>query len=192
MSRGEIMSENEYVYIRKLFYQSIFQVKNVEENIQMIFYSVLAFFIPFILGHPQWAVGIIVNAALILGATYLRGYKLLPVILLPSLGVLTAGVIFGSFTWFLVYLVPFIWVGNALYVYAHKHFMFKKWNSFASIGLSSVIKSAFLFTSAFLLYTLGVIPAIFLTAMGILQIVTAIIGGVVAIGIVTARNKLKN
>lgn len=167
-------------------------MKNLEEHIQMIFYSVLAFFIPFFLGHPQWAVGVIVNTALILGATYLRGYKVLPVILLPSIGVLIAGLIFGPLTMYLVYLIPFIWIGNALYVYCHRHFMFKKWNSLASIGVTSVIKSVFIAIGAIILYVFGVIPAALLIPMSILQLGTAIGGGIIALGIVKGRNALQN
>lgn len=177
-------------YINKLYRESLFNVSVVEENIHAIFYSLLAFFIPFIIGHPQYVVGIIVNASLILGATYLKGYKLLPVILLPSLGVLTAGLIFGNYTIFLVYLIPFIWVGNSLYSYSYKHLQNSGMNKLFSIISSSGLKAIFLFLSALLLVTLGIIPSIFLTAMGVLQLVTALIGGVVAIGIIKTREKL--
>jgi hypothetical protein len=177
-------------YVNKLYNESLFDVSIVEENIQMIFYSFLAFFLPFVLGHPQWLVGIIVNAYLILGATYLKGYKLLPVVLLPSIGVLTAGLIFGSYTIFLLYLIPFIWVGNAIYAYAFKHLQFVKMNKLFSVIGASGLKATFLFLSALLLVSLGIIPAMFLTAMGVLQLVTALAGGIVAVGIITAREKI--
>lgn len=177
-------------YVNKIYNESLFDVSIIEENIQMIFYSFLAFFLPFMLGHPQWLVGIIVNAYLILGATYLRGYKLLPVILLPSIGVMTAGLIFGSYTVFLLYLIPFIWAGNAMYAYAYKHLQFIKMNKIFSVIGASGLKATFLFLSALLLVTLGVIPAMFLTAMGVLQLVTALAGGFVAIGIIKGREKL--
>lgn len=177
-------------YLTKIYNESLFNVRLIEENIHMIFYSLLAFFIPFVLGHPQWMVGIIVNASLILGANYLRGYKLLPVILLPSLGVLTAGLIFGSYTVFLLYLIPFIWIGNALYAYSYKHLQFVKMNKIFSVIGASGLKTTFLFLSALLLVTLGVIPAMFLTAMGVLQLVTALVGGVVAVVIIKGRERL--
>jgi 4-hydroxybenzoate polyprenyltransferase len=180
----------EYEYVDKLYNESLFSVSIIEENIQMIFYSLLAFFLPYFLGHPQWLVGIIVNAYLILGATYLKGYKLLPAILLPSIGVMMAGLIFGSYTIFLLYLIPFIWIGNAIYAYAYKHLQFVKMNKLFSIIGASGLKTAFLFLSALLLVTLGMIPALFLTAMGVLQLVTALAGGVVAIGIINGREQL--
>jgi len=179
----------EYVYLKKLYNKSLFDVNAIEENIQMIFYSVLAFFIPFFLGHPQWIVGIIVNAALILGATYLKRYKLLPVILLPSLGVMTAGLIFGTYTIFLLYLVPFIWLGNAVYAYLFKHLTFMKMNKLLGIVISSLVKAGLLFGVTFVMVSLNVLPALFLTAMGVLQLITALAGGVIAIGMIKGREK---
>jgi len=179
-----------YEYVDKLYNESLFDVSLIEENIQMIFYSFLAFFLPFILGHPQWLVGIIVNAYLILGATYLKGYKLLPVILLPSLGVITAGLIFGTYTIFLLYLVPFIWLGNAIYAYSYKHFTFEKMNSLLSIGIASAMKAALLFGVTFVLVSLNILPTLFLTAMGVLQLGTALVGGVIAVGIIKGREKI--
>lgn len=176
-------------YLNKIYNESLFDVGVIEENMQMIFYSLLAFFLPYFLGHPQWLVGIIVNAYLILGATYLKGYKLLPVIVLPSIGVLTAGLIFGSYTVFLLYLIPFIWIGNAVYAYSYKHLQFVKMNKIFSVISASVLKSTFLFLSALLLVSLEVIPAMFLTAMGILQLVTALAGGVIAVGIISGRER---
>lgn len=178
-----------YSYMNRLYKGSLFDVNIIEENIQMIFYSLLAFFIPFVLGYPQWLVGIIVNAALILGATYLKGYKLLPVILLPSLGVLTAGLIFGSYTVFLLYLIPFIWIGNAIFVYAFKHLQFIKMNRPSSVIGAAGLKSLFLFLFALLLVSLGIIPSKLLTAMGILQLVTALAGGMIALGIIRVRKE---
>lgn len=146
-------------------------------------YSLAGFFLPFMLGHPQWLVGTIVNAMLISGALTVRGYKLLPIILLPSLGVLAAGLIFGNFTVFLLYLIPFIWMGNAVLVGAFKFFnVHKRWKYFPTLIIGSVTKAGFLFAAAFALYHLGLVPVVFLTAMGWLQLLTALSGGVLAFG----------
>lgn len=185
----------EYNYVKRLYYESIYNVKNIEENIQTVLLSAVGFFLPFVLGHPQILVGVIVNAMLIVGATYLKGHKLLPLILLPSLGVLTAGAIFGTYTVFLLYLIPFIWLGNAVYVYVYKHVNFKEKslkNNFLGIGIASLLKAGFLFGITFLLVQLSVVPSVFLTAMGVLQLTTALIGGVVAVGIVKTRERLFN
>jgi hypothetical protein len=183
----------EYEYIKKLYYESIYDIKSIEENVQMILLSMVGFFLPFILGHPQILVGVIVNTMLVVGATYLKGHKILPLMLLPSIGVLTAGMIFGIYTMFLLYLIPFIWLGNAIYVYAYKHVSFKEsgWkNNVLGVGIASMLKAGFLFGMTFLLVQLAIVPSVFLTAMGVLQLVTALIGGVLAVGIVKGREKI--
>ncbi|MGV8171155.1 MAG: hypothetical protein ACP5OA_00505 [Candidatus Woesearchaeota archaeon] len=183
----------EYEYIKKLYYNSIYNIKNIEENIQMLLLSMIGFFLPFVLSHPQIIVGIIVNAMLIIGATYLRGHKILPLILLPSIGVLTAGIIFGTYTIFLLYLIPFIWLGNAIYVYVYKHVSFREntWKGrILGVGIASILKVGFLLGITFLLVQLLIVPIIFLTVMGLLQLVTALIGGIVAVGVVDMRKKL--
>jgi len=79
-------------------------------------------------------VGIIVNAVLVFGALHIKKYSLLPLIMLPSLGVLARGAIFGPFTMFLVYMIPLIWVGNALLVWGMKYFyLAKSWNRFLAL-----------------------------------------------------------
>ena len=182
--------ENNYEFIKKTYYENIFNVTNLEENMHFIIYSVIAFFTPFLLGHPQLLVGTIVNASLILGATYLRGYKLLPIILLPSLGVLSAGLIFGPYTMFLVYMIPFIWLSNALFAYSYKYLHFLKKNYFLSIGVPAVLKTLFLFSFASLFVSLNILPTIFLTSMGLFQLYSAILGGVLAFGIIKVREKI--
>jgi hypothetical protein len=176
-----------YEYVKNLYYNSIFNLTAIEENIHLFIYSFAAFFVPFMLGHPQILVGCIVNCALILGATYLKGHKLVPVIILPSIGVLTAGIIFGTFTPFLVIMVPFIWIGNAAYAYGYKALHSKTKSYLLSVFVSSLAKAGLLFGAAFALVSMNLLPAMFLTAMGWLQLTTALIGGAAAIGVIKAR-----
>lgn len=162
----------------------------IQENIEMIIYSVVCFFVPFFIGHPQLLVGIIVNAALVLAALNLRSYKLLPVIMLPSLAVLSRGIIFGPFTIFLFYMVPFIWIGNFILAYSIKKFQIdKKINRFASLGIGAGFKALFLFASAFIMVKTGFLPVLFLTSMGIMQLYTAIAGGLLAFGVQGVKKK---
>ena len=112
------MKEFRYGYLFKQDYH----IKNIQENAELVVYSMVCFFVPFLLGHPQLLVGTVVNASLILAALNLKSYKLLPIIMIPSLGVLTKGLIFGPFTIFLVYMIPFIWIGNTILVYCFKKF----------------------------------------------------------------------
>lgn len=162
----------------------------LQENIEMIVYSFVCFFVPFFIGYPQWIVGIVVNAALVLAALNLRSYKLLPVIMLPSLAVLSRGLIFGPFTIFLVYMIPFIWIGNFILVLTIKQLALnKKINRFVSLGIGAVAKALFLFTAAFIMAKIGFLPAVFLTAMGIMQLYTAIAGGLLALGVHSIKKR---
>ena len=175
---------HKHAYLYKLSNMQDYALSHAYENIEMVVYSVICFFIPLLMGHPQILVGVVVNAALVVAALNLKGYKLLPVILLPSLGVLSRGVIFGPFSVFLVYMIPFIWIGNAILVISFKHFKLgKKYNYWHTLVIGTILKSGFLFLSAFVLYKFGVLPVVFLIAMGVLQVFTAIGGGIMAYGI---------
>ena len=80
------------------------------KNLLLAIYALACFAVPFLLGHPQWLVGSIVNAVLVLAALNLKKTAILPIILLPSLAVLAQGLIFGSFTFLLIYLIPAVWI----------------------------------------------------------------------------------
>jgi len=148
---------------------------------EWLLYSLVGFFTPFLLGGPQFLVGFIVNAMLVLGALNLRDYRLIPLIILPSIGVFSRGLLFGPFTLFLAYLLPFIWVGNLLLVIGIKNFVLhRKWNRVFALFFSAVIKAAWLFVAAFVLYSLDLIPEKFLTFMGPFQLLTALSGGLMA------------
>lgn len=176
-----------YEFLKKNDYK----IGYIQENIELVVYSLICFFVPFFIGHPQLVVGIIVNASLILAALNLRNYRLLPIIMLPSLGVLSRGLIFGPFTVFLIYMIPFIWIGNSLLVYTFKLLnMEKKVNKWITLGVGALIKALFLFAIAFLFVNLGILPKLFLTTMGIFQFYTAISGGIIALGIQAVKKKV--
>lgn len=170
-----------------------YTLSNIWQNFELIIYSSICFFMPLFIGHPQIIVGIAVNTALILSALNLKGNKVLPVILLPSLGVLSRGIIFGSLTIFLVYFIPFIWISNALLVFSFKFFnLKKKLNYFLTLFLGIFFKCSFLFASALILFKLNLVPVVFLSAMGFMQIITAVLGGILAFGIHYGKKKLIN
>lgn len=176
-----------YEFIEKQDYRLGF----FQENIEMLLYSGMCFFIPFLIGHPQLLVGTMVNAALVLAALNLKKYKLLPIIIVPSLAVLSRGIIFGPFTIYLVYMIPFIWIGNSILVLTIKELRLKrKMNRFLSLGVGAGLKALFLFTSAYILFSLGIIPIVFLTAMGITQLYTALAGGLLAFGTQAVKKKI--
>lgn len=172
-------------------YKQDYDLSYVQENVELVIYSLLCFFAPLMIGHPQILVGVLVNAALVLNALNVRGYKLLAVIMLPSLGVLSRGLLFGPFTVFLVYMIPFIWVGNAILVYAFKKFSVSmKLNKVFTLIIGASMKSLFLFSMAYLFVNVGVLPVVFLTSMGVMQFYTAIAGGMVALGVQGVKRKI--
>lgn len=150
------------------------------EFVQLAVFSFLAFSIPFILPHPQLVTGVAVNAFLVAAALSMKGRNVLPVILLPSIGALANGLLFGPFTIFLVYMIPFIWIGNFMLVYGIKHFMGRGY-WVAGVG-SSLIKALAIFLPAHLLYAGGILPEAMLLPMGLVQAGTAI-SGVALVGI---------
>ncbi|MGM5484428.1 MAG: hypothetical protein ACQEP1_00985 [Nanobdellota archaeon] len=159
------------------------------QNIEMILYSAVCFFVPFFLAGPQWLVGTIVNMSLVLAAFNLKSYKLLPVIILPSIAVLSRGLIFGPFTPYLLYMMPFIWLGNLALVSIIKKFnMEMKKRRSLSLLLGIFLKVLVIFSAAFVLVSADVLPAMFLTAMGVIQLITAVSGSALAYGTQKARS----
>ncbi len=148
---------------------------------ETVILSLIAFFLPTFLAHPQWLIGIIVNFMLFRAAIHLKGFQLIPIIILPSLGVFTAGLIFGNLTNFLLYFIPFIWLGNFLYITSYKYFGLKKRKNIAtSLTLSVIFKVLVIFIPAVIAIYFLNFPKVFLTAMGLMQVLTAAIGGLAA------------
>ena len=104
---------------------------------------------------------------------------------------LFSGLLFGPFTIFILYMMPVIWIGNFVLVYLFKYLhMVRNLNYWAALGGSAIAKSALLFGGAFLLVNFSVLPVVFLTAMGIMQLGTAVAGGIVAFGMRSAYSYL--
>lgn len=147
-------------------------------TIETVVFS-LAFCVPLLFNGSQIVTGIIVNTILFISATRLQKNKQIFIAIFPSLGAVFHGVLFGAFTIYLIYFLPFIWIGNYLLMYITKTH---------NMWIASVIKSLFLFSIAYIFVSLHIVPKIFLTAMGIMQLGTALIGGIIARGILHERN----
>ena len=141
--------------------------------------SLLSFFIPFFLAGPQSVVGTIVNASLFLAVIFLPKKLILPLIVLPSLGVLGRGVIFGPLTMFLVYFLPFIWLGNLALILVFKK-LYLRFHFLLAASLAASAKFLFLFIIAHVYFELSLAPQIFLQMMGLNQFLTALAGGLMA------------
>jgi len=141
--------------------------------------SFLSFSVPFSLGHPQWLVGTTVNMCLFLAAIFLPRKFILPLIIFPSLAVLSRGIIFGPFTMFLVYFLPFIWLANLVLILTFKK-LFPYLNYFFSVFLAATAKFLFLFIIANVYFEFSLAPKIFLQLMGANQFLTALAGGTIS------------
>ena len=125
----------EYARISDSLFQQEYSLTRLQEYVEMLVYATISFSLPFLLGHEQLLVGAAVNCALVLAALNLKGARLLPVIILPSIGAFLAGLVFGAASPALLYMIPFIWVGNAVLVLCIKYFVLdKKTNRFAALG----------------------------------------------------------
>jgi len=178
-------------HLNKIINKQDYKLTYKNELFEITIYTIVSFFLPLMIGHPQIIVGVLVNTLLITSALNIKGYKLLPVIIAPALGALSRGILFGPFTIFLIYMIPFIWIGNTILVYAFKWFnLHKKFNYWITLLIGSITKAAFLFVIAYLLFSLKILPVLFLTTMGIFQFYTAILGGVIAFGFQLTKKKL--
>jgi len=156
----------------------------LHESIGVYACFLVGFLVPFTIGHPQILVGAIVNATLIAAAIQYRFRQALPLLFAPSLGVLARGLIFGPFTPSLAIMLPFIWAGNAILVWTvMKLYKDRKANYWITLGSAAAAKSGFLFSIAFALVALSILPPLFLAAMGLDQLLTALAGGAMAFGV---------
>ncbi|HBB03165.1 MAG: hypothetical protein US89_C0008G0024 [Candidatus Peregrinibacteria bacterium GW2011_GWF2_38_29] len=149
--------------------------------------NVIVIAVPLLFAHPQIVVGAIVNFVLIYVAMNFKGGRLIPIVILPSLAVLLRGILFGPLTYYVLIFAPFIWLANAIFVMGIRYFLMKKWTNYWSFGMSALLKTAFLFSIALIFVNLFKFPAMFLQAMGALQLGTALIAGVVYLGLEKVR-----
>lgn len=150
------------------------QFKYLKEIEYLGLFSILLF-VPLLIGEPQLLVGTVVNAVLMY-STLKFGFKnTIPFLILPSCMSYLRGILFGNLTIFLVYLIPFIILSNGIYSFI----VSKVKNNILGILLGGILKAGFLYIVVNILISRISLPNIFLTTMGINQLITAILGGVV-------------
>lgn len=144
----------------------------------MLALGLLPFSISLFWGGPQWLVGTIVNFCLYLGVILLPKKYIFPMVILPSIGVLARGLIFGPLTLFLLYFLPFIWLANLIMILIFKRLYDCRKNIW-SIFIASMAKFLFLTIIAFIYIQFNLVPAAFLQLMGTMQLLTALAGGLI-------------
>lgn len=141
---------------------------------------ILAFSIPLLISGPQLLTGSLVNTLLFIASDRRTNRNSLYILsLLPSLGALSNGLLFGKFTPYLVFFIPFIWIGNMVLILSFDRVRSRMTFPFAII-IPSLFKTAILFLSAQILVRTHFAPNAFISSMGAVQLITALIGGTLA------------
>ncbi len=157
----------------------LFGIKVSNETKVLFLYSLGLFIFPFLITQ-QLILGTLINAFLIKSSIDYKSKKVLFLSVVPSIAVLASGYVFGSLTYHVIYMLPFIWVGNlVLMLIMRKLFVNSGKNYLFSALIGAGTKSILLFGIAFVLMTYTLVPALFLTAFGIVQFVTAMAGAIV-------------
>jgi hypothetical protein len=144
-----------------------------------LFTYFLCYTIPFLVAQPQILTGSIVNAIIFASAERRMDKKsLYPILILPSLGAVTHGMLFGPQTFFLFYFLPFIWLGN--YIQISIFSLTKKQKYPVRIAAAATAKCLLLFIVANIYFQMNIVPNLFVTSMGFIQLTTALIGGILA------------
>lgn len=170
----------------RLVSRRMYDTSRTIEIVEYLSLALIGIFIPFLLQHPQLLVGSVVNFVLIMAAINVKGWgKIISLIVLPSISALLGTYLFGPFKVFLLYMIPFIWIGNAVLVFVFKWlFVQKRFNYAITLPIAAVLKAGFLYCMALVLIEVSVIPAaaapVFAQGMGIVQLGTALIGGLMA------------
>lgn len=142
--------------------------------------SVSAFSVPFLISGPQFLTGSMVNTLLyIASARQIKLKNLYLLSLLPSLGAISHGMLFGPFTPYLLFFIPSIWLGNMILILSFS----KLKTIFAfpfNIFLASIFKTCVLYVTAFVFTEIRLVPQVFIKSMGIIQLLTAVTGGMLA------------
>lgn len=142
--------------------------------------------------NNQYILGPVVNAALIYAALrFKKVYNVIGVVLLPSISVAILGAI-GINAVFMMYMIPFIWLGNMTIFISFRYLFRNIKNSSARYAITAIIgiglKVAIIFVGFVVLRSCGVFPTPIAqklyVMMGVVQLITATCGAVVAFGVI--------
>ena len=135
-----------------------------------------------ITNNSQIIVGSVVNTALIISALNIKGWKkIVGIVTMPSISTILSGYIFKTASIFMVYMIPAIWLGNFALIYFYKFIMLNKNKNYFLAGILGILVKVLIIFGAFeILNLFNIFPNKLVnnlqTAMGITQLITAIIG----------------
>jgi hypothetical protein len=137
--------------------------------------------------HSQWITGPIVNAALFLAVMTIGTANAIAIGLVPSVIALASGLLPAP----LAPMIPFIMISNAILVLIFSYF--KKMNYWSGVLGGTLFKYAFLYGTSLIVVNLisnqNIAAKAAATMMAWPQIVTALIGGIIAFGITKVIKK---
>lgn len=148
-----------------------FEILKLEKFQLVITYS-LTILLPLLIPKPQILLGTLINALFIFSVTRFGLKRTIPLLLVPSILSYTQGLLFGSSTIFLLYLIPFITISNFALIYLYSKIKLP----YVNILISASIKALILYCAVLLLMKLTNMPGAFLQAMGMIQFITTILG----------------
>lgn len=181
--------------------QTVKDFTKTSETIQTIIIAIIAFVVPtflaqlikmvfgaesIITNNSQIIVGSIVNTMLILAALNIKGWsKNIFIVTMPSISTILSGYIFKSASVYMVWMIPAIWLGNFILILAIKYFILKKEKNYIISCIVGIIaKVAIIFGMFSVLNLFNIFPEKMVTnlqtAMGITQLITATIGGIIS------------
>jgi hypothetical protein len=141
---------------------------------------------PLTMIHSQWLTGTLVNAMLILTCVLVGPMEAVLIGVLPSTTALMSGLLPIP----LAPMIPFIIMGNGIFVAAFEYL--RRWNAPAALAAAALAKFLFLAaTSRFLMESFIAPPALSRLAvmMGLPQLFTALIGGAIALALLSLLPK---
>lgn len=190
--------------------RTVYNFSKKADIIQAIILGLLAFLVPTFLAqlittifgaqsvitaNSQIIVGSIVNAALVLAAINIKGWKkIIGIVTMPSISTILSGYVFQAASVYMVYMIPAIWIGNFVLIYAFKFFMLGKKQNYFVAGIVGIIAKVLVIFGWFeLLNLFSVFPSQLVnnlqTAMGLTQLITATIGTLIVFIIYQVEKK---
>lgn len=174
--------------MEKLFEKRFVETSKFIENMEILLIYLLALLTPLILSHTnQYIVGTIVNASLIVAGINLKGYKkILGIVFMPSLSAILSGYILQVSSIYTVYMIPAIWIGNFLLITFYKYLFVHKSQNYIITSIVAIISKVLIIYIGFNILTkIIIIPQNISNqlslAMGVNQLITGVLGSLIAL-----------
>lgn len=157
--------------------RGVFRFPSVgREEFELFAVCSIALFAPMLITQ-QLLLGTVVNAALIFSALRISGMKAYFPAFVPSIVAMLIGLVFGQPAAAAAAMLPFIWLGNAALMLIVRKMRDAYWKA---VTAAAAAKAAILFASSLALVYFAGLPAQILAAFGIMQFITAALGGALA------------